>query len=200
MTPRALLLEDFVDASDQGLTDQPWPQQTRTYDEGYADGLAAAEATFAADQSALTTDLLTCLAALQADRAAMAAQVLEAVRPLHVALLTSLLPGMLAPALVAHLRDLVDTATAKDLSAPLTLRVSEAQQDTILAALSGFATTTVSVVADPTLGPHAALLTTPHGETALDLDAAFAAIATYLGDAETHFLTASKEPRHGRPD
>lgn len=186
-----LQLEDFADdgaiAPGRNAPSRPAP----TYEDGYADGLAAAEATFAADQAAFETGLREAIQRIDDDHTALAAVMMAALRPLHTAMLTTLLPTMLAPALIAHLRDLIETALATDLETPITIRVSDTHCQAVAAALSDSASR-VAVVADPALGPHEAMLTGAGWETALDLDAALAAIAATLADAETLFLQSEK--------
>jgi len=141
------------------------PAKPDAYNEGYADGLAAAEAQFAADQSRLTDDLIASVSANVLSQQALQQEVTVAVQPLLDAMINTLLPAALAPALHAHLADIVQTALLEDGRMPITLRVAPAQCAKVQEVLSGMDTANLQIVPDPSLSDASAWVITQTEET-----------------------------------
>lgn len=176
-----LHLESFDDRS-RGATQQATqPDEPPVgYEQGYAAGLAAAEVQFASEQAQLTQGLLASVSDGVLSYQETQAQLVAAVGPLLETMIETLLPAALAPALHAHLRDLVHQALLADAAAPITLKVSPDQCAAVEAAVAELDAAVLQIVPDPTLSDAAAWVVTPRGETALDLNAALEATAAHI--------------------
>jgi len=164
-----------------------------TYDEGYAAGLAAAQAQLRREQAVLQDALVRNISECIAQSESAQLTLFRAIGPLFEAVQSQLLPALLAPALSAHIRELVEDALKADLQAPLRLTISPAHCDAVSRVLQAV-TPNLDIVADPEMGPHAALLCTPTQETSLDLDGALAAIAAHMSALEEVTLTDEGAP------
>lgn len=164
------------------------------YQDGYIAGVTATEATMAAAQDHLREDLVAAIQAASATFADAQEQLLATMTPLLDAMLTTVLPAALEPALWARLRALVTQALVEDSQAQLTLRVSPDHTSTVQAALSDFSDAPVTIEAAPELDGAAAWVVTPKGETALDMQAVLGVIAEHVRALNA---APTGEVRHG---
>lgn len=171
----------YLESFDQDVSnDDAAGELTQTYADGLAAGLVEAAEKFAADQVALRQELVqsVCDAAFSYHEAQ--AHMAASVAPLLEAMVSAILPAMLAPALHAHVMDMVQSALKTDLQRPVTLKVPAGQRAAVEAALADAQLPHIDIVTDPTLGGHAAWLIGPEQETALDLDETLAAIKAHM--------------------
>ena len=155
------------------------------YHEGYAAGVAAAEATMLVANDQLQSDLVQIAKSALSTHETSQQQVVAAVAPLLDTLISTLLPKALLPVLHARLRDLVLRALEDDAAMPLILKVPPGQVDAVTKALADLAHAPLTILADPTLSNAAAWAIAPNGETALDLDGALAEIAGQIAAIQT---------------
>jgi hypothetical protein len=181
----ALYLERFDDTAQTEAA--PLGRQTPPagYEDGYADGLAAAEATFASDQLALKAELVQSIETAAFGYHEAQGTMIAAVKPLLEEMLHTLLPSVLAPALCAHLRDILEAALRADLTVPMRLAIPPNQFDAVQAALADVNAPQLELHADPDLGAHAAWANIGGQETSLDLDAALTAIGDHIATLHT---------------
>ena len=168
-----------------------------TYEDGYAAGLAAAEEGFAQDQLTLKEALVATLQEASIGYEAARTELLGAVQPLHEALVSALLPELLAPGLILHLRDLIAEACARDLPETVTIRVPAGQADILRAATADSTAQDIAFVEDPSLGTSAVRVSGPEHDTTLDLDAALAAIAAEMAALTTLTDPSTQASTHG---
>jgi len=176
----SLHLEPFDDeragVSDPSSVAQP----DVSFEDGYAAGIAAAEENFAADQSVLTAALIDALRDIDTSYDRARADLITALGPLHQALVSVLLPELLAPTLVLRLQELLAEASRKICASPLTVLVPTGRAEILQHAVADSGLTDVTFAEETSLSPNSVRVMLAHGETALDLDAALAAIAEQM--------------------
>lgn len=192
-----LLLETFSDGKNDANAPQHAAQLTVTYEDGFAAGLAAAEDSFSSQQDVLRRELVTAVREAICDVDAIRAEVLAAVRPLHDAILSVLLPEVIAPALHSQLRTLVAEAASEDLASPLTVLVPPGQADALEIAVADIQAAGITFQEDHTLPTNAVRVATPKRETALDLDAAMSAIGKEMTALQELTLTPHEVNTYG---
>lgn len=180
-----LNLEIFDGATDGDLSHAGKTAAPATYEEGYTDGLAAAEAAFQAQQSTLQNDLVQSIETAAFGYHEAQGAMIAAVQPLLESMLSTLLPAVLAPALHAHLRDMIDVALKEDLTVPIRLAVPPDQLEAVQVALGHTDVPQLKLTSDPDLQTHAAWICLDGTETALDLDGALAAIGAHIASLQT---------------
>jgi flagellar biosynthesis/type III secretory pathway protein FliH len=161
---------------------------------GHAAGLAEGRLAARSEATRLNAELVQTLADLVFDRAALEALLLEQIGPLFQLLIDRFLPDMatasLASRIVAELRG----AAASDLASTLIVAVHPTQVGAVAAAVGTVRGLDLEVIGDPGLGPAAAMLRSPAGETALDMER----IATAAAEALSALFTEPAETQnHG---
>lgn len=152
------------------------------YQAGYVAGLAAAEAKMMADQTNLKESLVASVTTGLLTQQQAETDVVKAITPLIDAMLATILPALLDPALHTRLRDIVQEALAVDAHAILTLQVAPSAKEAMTLALADVGQGHVLIEANPDLSEGAAWVLSPRGETSIDFDAALAEIRdTFIG-------------------
>lgn len=170
---KLLCLESFdPDDSFDAATATP-PQ---TFADGYAAGLAEAAEKFTSEQATLKQDLVQSISDAAFGYHEAQAHLITSIAPLFDAMVTAILPATLAPALHAHILDMVQSALKSDLQTPVILKVPADQCEAIAAIMGDANAPHVRIEADLALGNHAAWIIGAKEETALDLDGTLAAI------------------------
>ena len=185
-----LHLESFdADAVAEGPSQMP----VQNYADGYAAGMQKAQADNAAMQHNLRQELVQSINDAAFGYHEAQAHLIESVTPLLNAMISVVLPELLAPALHAHIRDIVGRALRAELDAPVLLKVHPEQVEAVNISLAGIATPHLTVVGDPDMATFSAWVTGTERETALDLEATLAAtkdhLAILLTPPAEHHLT-----------
>lgn len=195
--PMALHLEPFDDEHAGIAHPSSAAQPDASFEDGYAAGLAAAEENFAADQSVLRAALIDALRDIDTSYDRARADLISALGPLHEALISVLLPELLAPTLVLRLQELLAEASRKTCSAPLTVLVPTGQAEILQHAIADSGLTDVTFAEETSLSPYTVRVVLTQGEVALDLDAALAAIAEQMEVFSSLTEDSGKVTTHG---
>ncbi len=173
MTAHLSLYEEFAEGAGT-------PGSTRTreadihaaaYAEGFEEGAAAARAAIEEDRAGDAATLLQNLQEMAFGYHEAVDHVLAELSPFLVSLVSRLLPEFAATALHPQIAALLEEEAQRVTSAPLTLRVSEAQLAGVRQLLPDPARCPVDLVADPDLTAGQAILGRGASETLVDLDA-----------------------------
>ena len=178
---RPALLESF-DADDE---QEPPPEPAGPSEDwlaGHAAGREEALAEAASAQDALSAQIAQAVADLQFGYAEARQHMGAALRPLFTTLMERLLPRLAQESLVPHLVALLQEAAARDMEAPVRLRVPSGQQAALSATLAGVSAPPLQVIADPDLPDGRVCIAHPgtEAETVLDPDTFVAAAQEVL--------------------
>ncbi len=158
----------------------PTPEWLAGHAAGREEGAAEARAAMAAEGAALSRALAQSLEEAAWSYAEARAAVLHSLAPLLEAVLARLLPAAAGPSLLPRVLERLMAAAEADSRAPLAVHVAPAQAEALRRLLPP-AGAHAAVVADASLGPHAARLHLGGRESALDLDACLLALREGLG-------------------
>ncbi len=173
MTAHPSLYEEFVEGAGT-----PGSTHTReanvhaaAYAEGFEEGAAAVRAAMEEDRAGDVAALLQHLQEMAFGYHEAVDHVLTELSPFLVSLVSRLLPEFAATALHPQIAALLEEEAQRATSAPLTLRVSEAQIARIGQFLPDRAGCPVDLVADPDLTAGQVILGRGASEKLVDLDA-----------------------------
>lgn len=158
----------------------PSPDWLEGHAAGREEGAAEARAALEAEGVALSHALAQSLEDAAWGYAEARGAVLGSLGPLLEAALTRLLPEAAAHSLLPRLLERLLAAAEADSRAPLAIFVAPSRVAALRDALPPAGAHAV-VMADPSLGPHAARLSLGGRESALDLDACLLALREGLG-------------------
>lgn len=159
----SLSLESFetvaTDSFDQG---QAFAQG---YDEGFAAGLAAANA----DNATLSSSLVQTFSDISFTYAEARAQILQSLGPLIETLTSAVLPHCVVSGFAGVLAQELSSIAGADTSAPICVHVHPDQQVAVQQVVAGLQSE-ITVQTDHSLDLHAARISRANTETQLDLD------------------------------
>lgn len=166
-----LNLESFDSQLDKAQEAPP-----ATYEDGYAAGLAEAQAQFELDQSRLKESVVQALNDSVLGYQEAQSHFVIGMQTYLDAVFNCILPAVLAPALHAQLIQILKEGVTKDAQEPVKLNVSSDQFATVTRLVGDLGFTHIAVVKDASLSEHAAFITSQTRELSLDVDAALSAI------------------------
>ena len=148
-----------------------------TYEEGYVAGQAAAQVQIEAEQTNLKETLVQTLNDSVFSYQEAQAHFVSGMQRYVAAILDTIIPATLTPALHAHLAQILAAWIEADAHAPITLKVSSDQAGVVGDLVAEMGLPHITVETDPDLTAHAAFVSSPERELSLDLEAALLAIA-----------------------
>lgn len=151
------------------------PVDNTAYNNGYQDGLAAGLASAEADNAALAAALVQAISDINFTYAEASSQTIDQLAPLFSALITSVLPQIIATGFPTALAQELQQMATDALDQPLQLFVHPDQKAAVDQAL-GAMQSAASVKSDPTLDQHAAWLQCGDHETQFNMDRLLAQI------------------------
>lgn len=147
--------------------DEPSEDWVAGHAEGYAQGLADADA----EQGRLTSELVTALDAQSLGYFEARDHLMRALRPMFEQLVTVLVPGLARAALPGMISEALMQMAAERLDQPLTLVVAPQSHAAIEALVAQIGEQSLHVQQDPQLGPNQAMIRGGAAEEIVDLDA-----------------------------
>ena len=168
----ARLLESFDEAPPPSAEDQ-------AYESGYADGHAAAEQGFAADQARLSDLMVQNLKDLEFSFTEVRADMIRALGPLFAAICDKILPSIAGDLFAFHLAEVLHNAAQSAAPDSLVIAVHPDQLAAVATAARASGVS-VTVQADPQLAQHALRHGAQEGTSVYDGDALLAAVAAVL--------------------
>ena len=174
MMGQALSLESFDDEQIEDIT------ATKTFQQGYQEGLQAGIAQTTADAAALEAEFVQSLGNIDFTYTEARSQLLGSLAPLLTTIVEKVLPHCVAEGFAGQLADMLLQAAAQDAKAGITLHIHPSQREAVESATSD-AAVNLSLHEDPQLEPHAAWIRQRRSETLLDADGLLAAISEALG-------------------
>ncbi|SFS19273.1 hypothetical protein SAMN05444714_2141 [Yoonia litorea] len=181
-----MLLESF----DEG----PLPNEpVRTYEQGLADGHAAATREFESVQGRLTDETVQTLKDLEFTFAEAQADLQHALKPLFADVCSRILPELIDQALPLHIAEILSTAASELLPRNLSITLHPDQVDSVSHILHAM-DAKVEVTADHAFGRYAAAVSTKNTERYFDLEAVSEQIADLLANC---FHSSQGDIHHG---
>ena len=180
-------LEDFT-APDRAAAPPPVEDLP-----GYAAGYAAAMAEVAARQTQLAQDTIQAISDITFGFAEARLHVMAGLEPLFRTLVETVLPATLPDNFKAHVVARLTAAARADIARPFDLALHPTQIAAVSNVLPPTLAALMTLSADPTLSPHAALIRQGELETALDHDAlleditqALSALFDHISESKAH--------------
>jgi flagellar assembly protein FliH len=163
------------------------PGPSQDYDDGYAAGVAAATEAANAAADSLSQDLVQALSDMVFTYREAQQDVMESLRSLIAALVETVLPTCADLGVARQIADLVMDRHLENQTDTITVHVHPDQQRPVQQATAEIAAR-VTILADPTLTPHAAWIGQAGMDNSLDLDRCLAEIRQILASLyqDTH--------------
>ena len=159
--------------------DTPAESCARTYDEGYAEGQAAAKQSFEEEQTNFKEELIQILNDSAFGYQEAQAHFQSGMQIYLRSVFERVLPELRAPALHAELIAILNDGVKRAAEDQITLQVSSDQFGPVSALVAQMDFPHVQVSQSEDLKTHAAFISSPSREIALDVDAAVDAIAKH---------------------